>query len=183
MTKEKTEIYITKIDDDNKENFNALMSDYTYGCLDLYGYHGIGALIETTDGFLPVGVLIFSQEMFTIEDDTDEPFLNITWLYVDEQYRKTGIADKLILKFFQVAEAVSIDTRMVDIPLASQFDELVGVFEKWNFKFILADNPFIVFTKDNIAAWKNIKNPSKDLPVIDLEKLPAEKFKEYINNL
>ncbi len=177
--KEKTEIFITRLTDENIDNFIPLISDYMRGSLDLDGYYGLGAIIETSEGFIPVGTLVFELASVAAADGY-ESMMKLCWIYVDENNRREGVGTELMEQFLSIADDAGKNIRVVDVPLASEYDQVISFMEACGFQFILADESEFDLSSDMVGEWKNKIKKYDDIKVMPLSDIPTAMFKEYM---
>ena len=142
-------LYVFDLSDDEEEKFRHLLSQKAEAAIVRRGGHGFGVAISDGDELAPAGVLVFSDDLMESEEE-DEPMVEIVWLYVDEEYRGMGVGRHLMELFSQVINGSDVSLVVCDVPLASDFDALVGYLGNWGFDFYPVD------TNEYNITWMDI---------------------------
>ena len=109
----------------DKEDFKVFFSQDTYECIGKNGYYTMAA---TDDEDFVAGVLQF----YVGEDYTEGITAKITYLYVDEDFRREGIATSLISAFQNTISQSGIELATVEV-FENAGEELSNIFEEAGF--------------------------------------------------
>ncbi len=165
------EMFVFDLSLDVEGKFNHLLSQKAISVLKREGSHGIGALVKDDDGMLPVGTLVFLPDMLEDEDGR-KSVAELNWLYVDEEYRNMGVGRLLMETFAKVVNNTGIHGVICDVPLDSEYDELVTYLADWGFIFSPMDKNEFVLDWDDIQYHPILGKRAKTPHVTSLGSLP-----------
>lgn len=150
---------VSSITGDNAELFSDVLTMDLIDEIKRGKCRGIGALRTEKDGTFAAGALCYYIE----NDPADnEPVLRIKWLYVDEDYRFTGVAGSLIGEMaYQMASNEKISAITLDYPALLPEGETLGeLLQEWHFSFMTGLSPEFIATVSDIKDKEKLEKYS-----------------------
>ncbi len=144
--------------------------------------YGIGIAVQDGELYTPAGVIIFSLDMTNDREDISS-IVELNWLYVSEKYRHMGVGKRLIELFSGIIIDADMDCVVCDVPLNSDYDELVSYLENWGFFFRLTEK------NEHILHWSELQDhpilskPEKTEHVQSLKNLPRDSLRHCLKSL
>lgn len=130
---------------------------------------------------VPTGILTFdvSQGVGELEDFV---VANLTWLYVEEEYRKQGVATELMEAFYQIINDTMSETELIpivcDLPFPEEYDLLCAFLEEWGFEFRLTDRYAIRGPLKHFLENEELLEKKKSKQVKAFDELSKKEWEE-----
>lgn len=140
------------------------------------GHYMIGAVNE--DGY-SIGAINFEIVQYLYDA---KPYINIDWLYVDEDYRHQGHGHALIEEVIKLSKEAELDLR-AQIPYPDVYNDITGFFTACGFDFIYADSFEFRDYLSTFAKSKYLGANVEKKKIIPLAKVPRGVYLESIKDL
>lgn len=141
----------------------------------------LGAAKQEEEGLVPTGILTFdvSQGVGELEDFV---VANLTWLYVEEEYRQQGVATELMEAFYQIINDTMSETELIpivcDLPFPEEYDLLCAFLEEWGFEFRLIDRYTIRGPLKHFMETDSLLEEKKSKQVKEIGELSKKEWEE-----
>jgi GNAT superfamily N-acetyltransferase len=167
---------------DDKCRFDHLMSKKALSVMERVAAYGIGITVTEDKGLVPAGTIVFSLDMTDAPEEMPA-VMELHWLYVDEEYRKKGVATRLMEIFAEIINSSEVGSIICDVPLNSDYDELTAFLEGWGFEFYLTEKNEQILTWEDIRQHPVLGQPVKSQNVFSLNTFSNEQISKCLRIL
>lgn len=174
---------LSRISMENKALFGGLVPAHILDGMDREYRFGLGLLaeLEGEGNVEAAGAIVFDVSEGSTEDGKIVAAW-IQWFYVDEQYRRKGVADRLITEMYAVLKQAGVLLIYVDIPLYEGYNLLCAYLEAWDFVFRVVDRYELLITLGELCNAPRM--PKKLISnVCPLSEVSAVQFREYLSKM
>lgn len=168
--------YVT-VNVDEIEYYKNVAPDNKLKNLAAGGHYMIGAVDEDGNSLGAIGFEV-TQEIYE-----EKPYINVNWLYIDENHRNKGYGTDLINETKRLSKDSGINDLRAEIPYPDTYNDITRFFQKNGFDFMFTDSyEFTALLSDlDAIAIKSGKVPK--LETMPLSKVPLAIYNESILKL
>lgn len=173
---------ITAISEKNVSAFRHLISPEVRTLLFSEGVFALGAICEEKGEKLAAGVLIFSVD----EGESGDEILMaavIRWLFVSEEMRQKGVADRLMAELIHAVGLGGVEHIICDLPVPEEYDALCGYLESLGFEFSLAELPVLDTTLEALLSLPALQKAPLSDACEPLLAIDSARFARLINKI